>query len=282
MVESLIELRAHVAGLNCGRWEFIFSHIKTRRDDPQAIFPDRSAIGMTQPFMRAYSRLAIQTCHRRGAHAMGGMSAYIPVRDAAANDLALAQVRADKEREAGDGHDGTWVAHPGLVEVAREAFTSRMTGDHQINRELPRVVADRAALLELPTGPRTEEGLRHNARVGIQYVEAWLRGQGAVPLYNLMEDAATAEISRTQVWQWVHHEALLDDGRIVSPALVQRCIGEEVERLADTLGPDRVASRPFTDARALFTRLALGDDLAEFLTIPAYELLWAGSDDIST
>ena len=276
MDEILFELRGHAAGLNCGRWDFIFSHIKTRRDDPAAVFPDRSAIGMTQPFMRAYSRLAIQTCHRRGAHAMGGMSAYIPVRDASANDVALAQVRADKEREAGDGHDGTWVAHPGLVSIARDAFTNRITGDHQIGRrDLPRIVADRNALLELPAGSRTEEGLRHNARVGIQYIDAWLRGQGAVPLYNLMEDAATAEISRAQVWQWVHHEASLDDGRIVSPALVEECISMEVERLSETLGPDRIASREFTDARALFTRLALGDDLEEFLTIPAYELLLA-------
>jgi malate synthase len=273
MDEILYELREHASGLNCGRWDYIFSHIKTRRHDPGALFPDRSQVTMTQPCMRAYTQLAIRTCHRRGAYAIGGMSAYIPVRDATANEAALAQVRADKDREAGDGHDGTWVAHPGLVDVAREAFAARLRGDHQLEVLREDVHADRDALLAPPTGSRTEEGLRLNVRVGIQYLEAWLRGQGAVPLYNLMEDAATAEISRAQVWQWVRWGAALEDGRVVTPALVRGVIEEELTRVAGEVGAARMRGGRFDDARDLFISLTLSDELAEFLTLAAYERL---------
>ena len=280
MDEMLFELRDHIAGLNCGRWDYIFSHIKTRQADPAAIFPDRAQISMTQPCMRAYTRLAIETCHRRGAQAMGGMSAFIPTRDEQTNEAAFAQVKADKEREAADGHDGTWVAHPALVAIAREPFLARRSSGltpagGSDGARPPNAVRD--ALLELPAGTRTEAGLRLNARVAIQYIEAWLRGIGAVPLYNLMEDAATAEISRAQVWQWLHHEATLDDGRTVTPSLVEQVIAEEMQRISEEVGDARTSSGRFDDARALFTRLVLARDLADFLTIPAYELL-ASSD----
>ncbi|MGQ0537486.1 MAG: malate synthase A [Gemmatimonadaceae bacterium] len=275
MDEILHELREHASGLNCGRWDYIFSHIKTRRHDPAAIFPDRSQVGMTQPFMRAYTQLAIRTCHRRGAFAMGGMSAYIPARDAQANEKAFVQVRADKEREAGDGHDGTWVAHPGLVAVAREAFATRL--DPRASNQLGVLREDftttPAALLAAPKGDRTEAGLRLNARVGIQYIEAWLRGVGAVPLYNLMEDAATAEISRSQVWQWLHHGASLDDGRRVTPELVEHVIEDEMGVIAGEVGEARIADGRFADARTLFSRLVLAPELEEFLTTAAYDRL---------
>lgn len=274
MDEILWELREHASGLNCGRWDYIFSHIKTRRHDAAAVFPDRSQVTMTQPCMRAYTQLAIRTCHRRGAWSLGGMSAYIPVRDPAANEAAFTQVRLDKEREAADGHDGTWVAHPGLVPVAREAFAARVSGgDHQLQVRREDVVADREALLEVPFGSRTEEGLRLNVRVGIQYIEAWLRGQGAVPLYNLMEDAATAEISRAQVWQWVRWEASLDDDRRVTPSLVEDVIATEMERIAGEVGEERMRTGRFHDARELFTSLALATEMPEFLTLLAYDIL---------
>src|SRR5688500_17703848 len=274
MDEILYELREHSAGLNCGRWDYIFSFIKTLREDPNAVFPDRSQVTMQQPCMRAYAELAIRTCHRRGAHAMGGMAAQIPVRgDEAANAAAFDKVRADKLREVTDGHDGTWVAHPALVPVAREVFESRMSGDHQLGRRRDDVEPRAEDLLRVPEGTRTEAGLRLNVRVGIQYVEAWLRGLGAVPLYNLMEDAATAEISRTQVWQWIRHGATLDDGRIVTPALLDTIVEEETRTIAGEIGPDRMMEGRFGDATALFTRLAASRELAEFLTLGAYDLL---------
>jgi malate synthase len=274
MDEILHELREHSAGLNCGRWDYIFSFIKTLRDDPAAVLPDRSQVTMLQPCMRAYAELAIRTCHRRGAHAMGGMAAQIPVRgDEAANAAAFDKVRADKLREVTDGHDGTWVAHPALVPVAREVFESRMSGDHQLGRRRDDVEPRAEDLLRVPEGTRTEAGLRLNVRVGIQYIEAWLRGLGAVPLYNLMEDAATAEISRTQVWQWIRHGATLDDGRIVTPALLDTIVEEETRTIAGEIGPDRMMEGRFGDATALFTRLAASRELAEFLTLGAYDLL---------
>ncbi len=277
MDEILYELREHAAGLNCGRWDYIFSAIKTRRHDPQAIFPDRSQVSMMQPSMRAYTQLAIRTCHRRGAYAMGGMAAFIPVRDAAANETALERVRADKERESRDGHDGTWVAHPGLVRVAREAFEKVLTGPHQLSRLRDDVVPDAGALLAIPEGTRTEVGLRLNVRVGIQYLEAWLRGLGAVPLYNMMEGAATAEISRAQVWQWLHWEATLEDGRPVTPSLVRQVIAEEMQVVAGEIGGARIASGRFDEARELFTALCTADELDDFLTISAYERLEPGA-----
>jgi malate synthase len=274
MDEILYELREHAAGLNCGRWDYIFSFIKSHRDDPDALLPDRSQVTMQQPCMRAYTQLAVRTCHRRAAYAMGGMAAQIPIRnDEAANAAALEKVRADKLREVDDGHDGTWVAHPALVAVAREAFESRMRGDHQLERLREDVNVTAADLLEVPEGTRTEAGLRLNVRVGVQYLEAWLRGLGAVPLYNLMEDAATAEISRTQVWQWIRHGAALEDGRSVSPALLRQVMDEELAVITGEIGKERMASGRFEEASRLFLQVASSGVLEEFLTLPAYDIL---------
>jgi len=274
MDEILYELREHSAGLNCGRWDYIFSFIKTRRNDPAAVLPDRSQVAMTQPFLRAYTQLAIRTCHRRGVHAMGGMAAQIPIKnDAEASRSALEKVRADKLREVTDGHDGTWVAHPGLVPVAREVFEAVMSGPNQLDRLREDVRVSARELLEVPRGTRTEEGLRLNVRVGVQYLEAWLRGLGCVPLYNLMEDAATAEISRAQVWQWIHHRAALEDERTVNAALLRTIADEEMERIEKEIGSERFRSGRFDEARNLFERLSTSEMLEDFLTIPAYERL---------
>jgi malate synthase len=276
MHEILYALRDHSAGLNCGRWDYIFSFIKCMRDAPDAVLPDRSLVTMTQPCMRAYTQLAVKTCHRRGAHAMGGMAAQIPIKnDPEANAAALAKVQADKEREVADGHDGTWVAHPALVPVAREVFAARMDGPNQLHRMRDDVRVSAADLLALPTGDRTEEGLRHNIRVGIQYLEAWLQGRGAVPLYHLMEDAATAEISRTQVWQWLRHGATIDDGRPVTVERVEAAIREECDVIAREIGAERYHQGRFPEAIELFRRLCLATEFEEFLTIPAYGLLEA-------
>ena len=274
MHEILWELRQHSSGLNCGRWDYIFSFIKTRRDDPDALLPDRSQVTMEQPCMRAYTQLLVQTCHRRGVHAMGGMAAQIPIRDdPTASSQALDKVRADKLREVTDGHDGTWVAHPGLVPVARDVFEHHMTGSNQLERLREDVAVTAEDLLRIPMGYRTEAGLRHNIRVAIQYLESWLQGVGCVPLYHLMEDAATAEISRTQIWQWVRHQASLDDGRTVTPDLVRQLTEEERRKIADQAGPERVAAGRFAEATVLFERLALATECQEFLTLPAYDLL---------
>lgn len=276
MDEILHELRTHSAGLNCGRWDYIFSFIKKHRSDPSMVLPDRAQVTMEQPFMRAYTQLLVKTCHKRGIHAMGGMAAQIPIKsDPAANEAALAKVRADKLREVRDGHDGTWVAHPGLVAVAREIFDDHMKGPNQIDNKREDVHTQAADLLRLPQGTRTEEGLRHNVRVGVQYLEAWLRGQGCVPLYNLMEDAATAEISRSQVWQWIRHEASLEDGRQVTPELFRRALDEEMSALQTTLGEERWRGGRFAEARRLFEEISTSESFEEFLTIPAYELLLA-------
>jgi malate synthase len=261
MDEILFELRDHIAGLNCGRWDYIFSSIKTLRNDASFTLPDRGQVTMEAPFLRAYTQLLIKTCHRRGAFAMGGMAAQIPIKDdPEANANAMAKVRADKLREVREGHDGTWVAHPALVSIARQVFDEGMPAPNQLTRLREDVTANAAALLEPPSGTRTETGLRHNIRVGIQYLEAWLGGQGAVPIYNLMEDAATAEISRTQIWQWIHHGAKLDDGRVVTKALVQQIIAEE-------------SAGRLEQARALFEAVATSTELEDFLTLPAYEIL---------
>jgi len=276
MHEILWELRDHSAGLNCGRWDYIFSFIKVHRNDAAAVLPDRSQITMDQGFLRAYAQLLIKTCHRRGAHAMGGMAAQIPIKgDLAANDAAIAKVVADKRREAEAGHDGTWVAHPGLVPIAREVFDAAMPGPNQLQRLREDVSVDEGDLLALPRGTRTEAGLRWNLRVGVQYLEAWLRGAGCVPLYNLMEDAATAEISRTQIWQWLHHGVKLDDGRNVDAALVRALLVSEMAAVRTAVGPARYDGGRFTDAIALFERLIFSPQLEEFLTVPAYELLLA-------
>ncbi len=275
--EILWELREHSAGLNCGRWDYIFSYIKRFRNHPDRVLPDRAQVTMTVPFMRAYSLLVIQTCHRRGAHAMGGMAAQIPVKgDVAANEAAFAKVRADKEREARDGHDGTWVAHPGLVSIAYEAFDALMPGPNQIDRKREDVQVSSDELLAVPEGEITEEGLRTNISVGVQYIESWLRGQGAAPIYNLMEDAATAEISRAQVWQWVRSpEGVLQDGRPVELELVHRLLDEEMEKVRAALGEDRYMAGRFDDASKLFRDLTQSDEFVEFLTLPGYEMLEA-------
>ena len=274
MDEILWELRDHAAGLNCGRWDYIFSFIKVHRNDAARVLPDRSQITMDQGFLRAYAQLLIKTCHRRGAHAMGGMAAQIPIKgDPAANDAALAKVVADKRREVEDGHDGTWVAHPGLVPVAEGVFNAAMPGPNQLDRLRDDVAVGESDLLALPRGTRTEAGLRWNLRVGVQYLEAWLRGIGCVPLYNLMEDAATAEISRTQIWQWLRHAAELDDGRTVDEALVRASLASEMAAVRAEVGPARFAGGRFEDAIALFERLIFSRVFEEFLTIPAYDLL---------
>ena len=270
MDEILYELREHSAGLNCGRWDYIFSFIKKFSTDPHAVLPDRAQVTMTTHFLRSYSKLAIKTCHRRDVHAMGGMSAYIPVKtDPVANEKAIAQVRADKEREAGDGHDGTWVAHPGLVPVAMEVFDRLMPQPNQIAKQLPDYHAAATDLLRIPDGQITEAGLKQNVAVGLGYLEAWLRGIGCVPLFNLMEDAATAEISRAQLWQWVHNSMKMSDGRVVDAPLVERTIAEELSAQKSKVDEARFAA--YEKAANLMRDLVLAPQFTEFLTLPAYE-----------
>jgi malate synthase len=281
MDEILYELREHSSGLNCGRWDYIFSFIKKHRAHPACILPDRFRVGMTEHFLRSYSLRLIQTCHRRGAHAMGGMAAQIPIKnDPQRNAAALEKVRADKRREAQDGHDGTWVAHPGLVAIAREEFQRALPSGavHQFSNLRTDVRVEAEDLLRVPSGPRTEEGLRHNLRVGVQYLAAWLSGTGCVPLYDLMEDAATAEISRAQVWQWLRHGARLEDGQRVERALVARILDQEVTALRAAPGPLPYPPERLEPARALFERLLLETELSEFLTSFAYETLLAHGD----
>ncbi len=277
MDEIIHELRPHLAGLNAGRWDYLFSIIKVFRDDPAMVLPDRAAVTMTAPFLRAYTELLVKTCHRRGAYAIGGMAAFIPSRrDPAVNEVALAKVRQDKEREAGDGFDGSWVAHPDLVPVCREVF-DRVLGarPHQLDRQRPDVEVSAADLLDVASagGAVTEEGLRSNVSVALRYLEAWLRGNGAVALNNLMEDAATAEISRSQVWQWIHTGVRLPDGTGIDAALVHRIEDEELATVRAELGEEGWARSRFDDARKLFERVALADDYADFLTVGAYELI---------
>ncbi|MBI3564164.1 MAG: malate synthase A [Elusimicrobia bacterium] len=267
MDEILYELRDHSIGLNCGRWDYIFSVIKKFSADPAFVMPDRAQVTMTTRFLRSYSRLLIETCHKRGAHAMGGMAAQIPIKgDAARNEAALAKVRADKEREAGDGHDGTWVAHPGLVPVAQEVFDRLMPGPNQLDKRLPDLSVTAADLLAVPKGEITETGLRVNLSVGLRYLAAWLSGSGCVPINDLMEDAATAEISRAQVWQWVRHGATLADGRPVTVALARQVLAEEKAKIT----PGRTAPGTLAVAAELFDEMFAAERFTEFLTIPAY------------
>jgi malate synthase len=275
MEEILYELREHSAGLNAGRWDYLFSVIKKfRTRGREYLLPERNAITMTAPFMRSYTELLVSTCHRRGAFAIGGMAAFIPSRrDAAVNATALAKVRDDKTREAGDGFDGSWVAHPDLVLVCKEVF-DRVLGDspNQLDRQRPEVsitAADLLAVAKTPGGI-TEAGLRANISVALQYLASWLGGNGAVAIFNLMEDAATAEISRSQIWQWVHNEVTLDDGPLVTKDVVERMIDEELGKIRDMVGEGFDAAR-YGQAVALFTEVALADSFAEFLTLPAYE-----------
>lgn len=280
MDEILYELRDHSAGLNCGRWDYIFSYIKKFQQDPEVILPNRSAVTMEVPFMRAYTQLAVQTCHKRNAPAIGGMAAQIPVKNNdEANEIAFRKVRADKEREVKNGHDGTWVAHPGMVQLVKDIFDEHMPTPNQICNKREDVHITQADLLEIPEGKITEQGLRTNINVGIQYVAAWLKGSGAVPINNLMEDAATAEISRAQVWQWIRHpKGLLDDGRKVTFEMVDRMTTEELEKIETTFGNGRFENGGFREATQLFTTLIKEDNFAAFLTIPAYQKIIEGGN----
>ncbi len=276
MDEILYELRDHSSGLNCGRWDYIYSYIKKFAEDGSCVMPDRAQVSMTSHFLRSYSLALIKTCHRRNVHAMGGMAAQIPIRDnPAANEAAMEKVRADKLREAGDGHDGTWVAHPGLVPIAKEIFDKAMPEANQIARKRQDVNVSAADLLVVPEGTISEAGLRQNVNVGIGYLEAWLRGTGCVPLYHLMEDAATAEISRAQVWQWIRHKAKLQDGRTVDLALVRKVLDEELQKLKATFGDEAWEKGRYQDAARLFLSLIEAKNFPEWLTIPAYETLIA-------
>ncbi len=265
MHEILYALRDYCVGLNCGRWDYIFSYIKKFHKRPDFVLPERGQVVMTVPFLRAYSLLLIQTCHKRGAFAMGGMSAFIPVKgNEEANTKAFAMVRADKEREAGDGHDGTWVAHPNLVPVAMEVFDRLMPGKNQLDRQRDDVKVTAAELVAVPTGTITEAGLRNNISVSVQYLASWLTGNGCVPIFNLMEDAATAEIARSQIWQWIHHDkGVLDDGRPVTVALYTQLLEEELAKLEGNLPYDRAAT--------LLSSLVTQQEFVEFLTLPGYQ-----------
>ena len=271
--EILYELREHASGLNCGRWDYMFSFVKKFRNRPGYLFPDRTLITMEVPFLRAYVQHVINVCHRHGAYAMGGMAAQIPIKnDPAANEAALAKVRADKEREARAGHDGTWVAHPGLVAAALAAFSHHMKGPNQLH-VFHAVKITAADLLAPLHGPITEKGVRWNLHVGVRYLEAWLGGSGAEPIHNLMEDLATAEISRSQLWQWLKFGAKLDDGRPVSAELYDRLLVEELAAIRADYGAARYDSGHFKDAVELFMRMSKSAEFDEFLSLPAYELL---------
>ena len=275
MHEILYELRHHSAGLNCGRWDYIFSAIRKFRNHPNFVMPDRAEVTMTTRMMRSYSLLLIQTCHKRGIHAMGGMAAQIPIKnDVAANDAALAKVRADKEREAQDGHDGTWVAHPALVAIAKEEFDKVMKGPNQIDRLREDVQITAEDLLAVPEGNITEAGLRTNIDVGIQYMASWLDGSGCVPIYNLMEDAATAEISRSQLWQWVNNEnAVLEDGRPINADLYREMAPQVLADIKTRVGADVYNQGKYELAAELFEKLITGKEFTDFLTLSAYEFL---------
>jgi malate synthase len=276
MDEILYELREHSAGLNCGRWDYIFSCIKRFRNKAGFILADRALVTMTTHFMRSYSLLCIKTCHRRGIHAMGGMAAQIPIKnDEKANAEAFSKVRADKEREANDGHDGTWVAHPGLVSVALEAFNKVMKRPNQIDRKREDVTVRAADILDFgPDGPITEQGLRTNVSVGVQYVEAWLRGSGAVPIFNLMEDAATAEISRAQIWQWIRSpRGILADGKKVTKEMFRSVLAEELGKIKAMVGEKRFSSGRYQEAAGLLDEITTNDQFIEFLTLRGYDRL---------
>ncbi len=274
MEEILHELRDYVVGLNCGRWDYIFSFIKKFSHDPKFVLPDRAKVTMTTHFLRSYSLLLIKTCHKRGAFAMGGMAAFIPIKtDKEANDKAIANVRADKEREAKDGHDGTWVAHPGLIPVAMEVFDKYMPTPNQLNNLREDVNITAADILKVPEGEITEAGLRNNISVSIRYMESWLGGVGCVPIFNLMEDAATAEIARTQVWQWVKHKAKLSDGRVITPELFKQIRDEELEKIKQEIGEKPFNQGNYKLASKVIEKIALKEEFEEFITLPGYEYL---------
>lgn len=272
MDEILFELKDHIVGLNCGRWDYIFSFIKKFKNVPGYLFPDRAEITMIRHCMRSYSLLSIKTCHKRGAHAIGGMAAQIPIKDnPEANEAAMNKVREDKTREAADGHDGTWVAHPGLVPLALDVFDRIMPGPNQVDRKRDDVTVSQKDLLTLPEGTITEKGLRNNISVGLQYLASWLSGNGCVPINHLMEDAATAEISRVQVWQWVHHsDARLEDGRRVDEAMFETMLGEECVKLMKGIGEERYEKGCFSVAAEMMKDSVMKEELEEFLTLKAY------------
>ncbi|PLR31146.1 malate synthase A [Chimaeribacter californicus] len=275
MDEILYYLRDHIVGLNCGRWDYIFSYIKTLKNHRDRVLPDRQSVTMDQPFLDAYSRLLIKTCHRRGAFAMGGMAAFIPSKDPGRNATVLQRVRADKEREAANGHDGTWIAHPGLAETVNAVF-SHALGERRNQLDVLReqdapVTAE--DLLAPCAGERTEQGMRANIRVAVQYIEAWIGGNGCVPIYGLMEDAATAEISRTSIWQWIHHQKSLSDGRPVTSTLFRQMLAEELHTIQQELGEQRFSGGRFAEAAHLMERITTQDELVDFLTLPGYALL---------
>lgn len=275
MDEILHALRDHIVGLNCGRWDYIFSYIKTLKNYPDRVLPDRQVVTMDKPFLSAYSRLLIKTCHRRGAFAMGGMAALIPSKDSEHNAQVLNKVRADKELEARNGHDGTWIAHPGLADTAMEVF-SNVLGERQNQLDVSRAddaPITAAQLLEPCDGERTEAGMRANIRVAVQYIEAWISGNGCVPIYGLMEDAATAEISRTSIWQWIHHEKSLSSGEPVTKALFRQWLAEEMQVIQEELGEHRFSNGRFDDAARLMEHITTSDELIDFLTLPGYRLL---------
>ncbi|PHR55686.1 MAG: malate synthase A [Robiginitomaculum sp.] len=278
MDEILFELKSHITGLNCGRWDYIFSYIKTMRNHKDYVLPDRADVGMDKAFLRAYSLKLIETCHRRRAHAMGGMAAQIPVKgDEAANDAAFAKVRADKEREVMAGHDGTWVAHPALVAVATEVFNEHMPLPHQILRKQVNPHVPESSMLAPHQGKITEGGLRTNISVGITYIAAWLSGRGAVPIHNLMEDAATAEISRSQIWQWLRHGASIElaDGSTtkMTSAVFDKTLKEEIGKIEKSMSAEAFSKGHFTKAAEIFTKTATSVDFVDFLTLPAYDQL---------
>jgi malate synthase len=274
MDEILYALKDHIVAQNAGRWDYIFSYIKKHAYDPKFVCPERGQVLMTQHFLRSYSQLLIQTCHKRGALAMGGMSAFIPIKnDKKANDAVMAAVKADKEREASDGHDGTWVAHPGLIPTAMEVFDRLMPGLNQVANKRDDVEVKAADLLAVPEGTITEHGLRNNIAVALHYISAWLGGNGCVPIFNLMEDAATAEISRTQIWQWLKHEVKLNDGRVITPELFLECFGDECASIRLELGEDVYCEKQYDEAAELLKTLVEEDEISDFLTTSAYEKL---------
>jgi malate synthase len=270
--EIIYELRNHMAGLNCGRWDYIFSYIKKFKSHKNFRVPNRDQVTMSSPFMNAYSLLVIQKCHKRGVHAIGGMAAQIPIKnDAIANDAAFAKVRADKELEVRNGHDGTWVAHPGLVATAMDVFNKNMTTKNQIYNTREDVTVSETALVEIPKGTITEEGVRKNINVGILYIESYLRGNGAAAIYHLMEDAATAEISRTQVWLWLHTNVQLEGGGVFNKEMYQQLKKEELEKIKHLIGERNFMEGKFKVAIELFDTLVLSKDYQEFLTLLAYK-----------
>jgi malate synthase len=275
MHEILFALKEHIVGLNCGRWDYIFSYIKTLKKHADRVLPDRQVVTMDKPFLNAYSRLLIRTCHQRGAFAMGGMPAFIPAKDPELNAQVLEKIRGDKHLEAVNGHDGTWVAHPGLADTAMAVF-NQILGDRNNQLDVTRISdAPISAndLLQVCEGPRTEQGMRHNIRVALQYIEAWISGNGCVPIYGMMEDAATAEISRASIWQWIKHEKTLDNGQVVTNQLFEHYLQQEIEVVKQEVGEDRFNNGRFDDAATLMVTLTTSDSLSDFLTIPGYDYL---------